>query len=235
MVYSITYRRPPHFSASRASMNGSEKPTLFGESFSSGSTACQAGIPDALSFDRVISGGTCPPCTTRDFMNYLIYIEHAAENLQFFLWYQDYVKRFCALPASERELSPEWTAEKAEADNNAAIKKMSPETAAIFKDTDFAQVQTTVKEFKPNTNPFHTPPRTPDPAYGGGSRASENNWDDYSSTLKSSQKSDHVHKAAGAFEAADVKYQPCKLCIPLRMTNEAPNRYKSLSSRSVKK
>ncbi|MCJ1251498.1 hypothetical protein MMC30_008732 [Trapelia coarctata] len=212
MVYSLTYRRPPHVSSSRASLSGSEKPTSIGESFRSGSTACQASIPDALSFDRVISGGTCPPCTTRDFMNYLIYIEHAAENLQFFLWYQDYVKRFCALPTSERELSPEWTVEKAEADhniasNNAGIKKMSPETAAIFKGTEFAPVQTAVKEFKPDSNPFHTPPRTPDPAYGNV-RASETHWDDYSSTLKSSQKSDHVHKAAGAFEAAGVNYQP---------------------------
>ena len=146
-------------------------------------------------------------------MNYLIYIEHAAENLQFFLWYQDYVKRFSALPASERELSPEWTAEKAEVDantaiTNTAIKKTSPQAAAIFKNTDFAEVRTTINEFKADSNPFHTPPRTPDPA-NAFNRASEMPWDDYS-TLKSSQKSDYTHKAAGAFEAADIKFQPCK-------------------------
>jgi len=227
MVYSLAYRRPPHVSSSRASLNGSEKPASVGESFRSNSTACHIGIPDALSFDRVISGGTCPPCTTRDFMNYLIYIEHAAENLQFFLWYQDYVKRFSALPASERALSSEWTIEKAEADgntatnNNAAAKTMSPETAAIFKDTEFA-VQTTVKEFKPNTNPFYTPPRTPDGSRSRG-RASDAHWDDYASTLKSSQKSDYVHKAAGAFEAADVKYRPCKFCSTSPMPNAVSN------------
>lgn len=153
-------------------------------------------------------------------MNYLIYIEHAAENLQFYLWYQDYVKRFSALPASERELSPEWTAEKAEADantastNNLGKQKMSPEAAAIFKDTEFAQVQTTVKEVKSDTNPFHTPPRTPDRTR---SRASDTHWDDYASTLKSSQKSDYVHKASFAFETAGVRYQPCELYTPLQI------------------
>jgi hypothetical protein len=39
-------------------------------------------------------------------MDYLVYIEHSAENLQFYLWYRDYVRRWNALPASERALSP---------------------------------------------------------------------------------------------------------------------------------
>jgi hypothetical protein len=42
-------------------------------------------------------------------MNFLKYIELSAENLQFFLWYRDYSKRFNELPASEKALSPEWT------------------------------------------------------------------------------------------------------------------------------
>lgn len=41
-------------------------------------------------------------------MDYLVYVEHNAENLQFYLWYQDYCKRFDALPASEKALAPEW-------------------------------------------------------------------------------------------------------------------------------
>lgn len=44
-------------------------------------------------------------------MDYLVYIEHNAENLQFYLWFQDYTKRFNALPANERALSPKWTPE----------------------------------------------------------------------------------------------------------------------------
>jgi hypothetical protein len=145
-------------------------------------------------------------------MNYLIYIEHAAENLQFFLWYQDYVKRFNALSSSERALSTEWTVEKAEAEavafanNNAVNKKISPEAAEMFKGTDFAQPTATVKEVtSTSTNPFHTPPGTPSLRPSG-----EPGWDDTSFTLKDSQKGSHQEKAANAFEAADVKFQPCK-------------------------
>lgn len=44
-------------------------------------------------------------------MDYLVYVEHTAENLQFFLWYRDYVTRFDALPQEEKNLSPEWVPE----------------------------------------------------------------------------------------------------------------------------
>ena len=49
------------------------------------------------------------PMTTRDFMNYLVYVEHAAENLQFYLWYKDYEKRFEAARKTDTSLAPEWT------------------------------------------------------------------------------------------------------------------------------
>lgn len=41
-------------------------------------------------------------------MDYLVYVEYNAENLQFFLWYKDYVRRFNALPETEKVLSKEW-------------------------------------------------------------------------------------------------------------------------------
>jgi hypothetical protein len=44
-------------------------------------------------------------------MDYLVYIEYTAENLQFYLWYKDYVRRFDKLPAKEKALSPEWVPE----------------------------------------------------------------------------------------------------------------------------
>ena len=65
MVYSLTYRRPAYVSSSRSSVNGAEKPKSLNESVSSGSTYVAFGIPDALSFDRVISGGTCPVSSSR--------------------------------------------------------------------------------------------------------------------------------------------------------------------------
>jgi hypothetical protein len=41
-------------------------------------------------------------------MDYLVYIAHDAENLQFFLWLRDYTERFNALTESQQNLSPEW-------------------------------------------------------------------------------------------------------------------------------
>lgn len=41
-------------------------------------------------------------------MGYLLYVSHDAENLQFFLWLQDYNKRFHELPESDQALSPSW-------------------------------------------------------------------------------------------------------------------------------
>lgn len=47
-------------------------------------------------------------------MDYLVYVEHNAENLQFFLWYRSYVRRFEALSEQEKVLSPEWIPETKE-------------------------------------------------------------------------------------------------------------------------
>ena len=41
-------------------------------------------------------------------MDYLIYVAHDAENLQFYLWLRDYFRRFHAAPKSEKCLSPSW-------------------------------------------------------------------------------------------------------------------------------
>lgn len=144
-------------------------------------------------------------------MNYLIYIEHAAENLQFFLWYRDYIKRFLALPESERALAPEWTATQAEteamtAPTNMAMKKISVETAAVFKGTDFAPgTRSPAVEY--GFNPFNTPPRTP-PVDKEAFTPSEYGWSDDGSTLRSTNKS-FVKKTAGAYEGAEIKWQPC--------------------------
>ncbi|KAI9817570.1 MAG: hypothetical protein M1827_001182 [Pycnora praestabilis] len=210
MVYSLAYRRPPHSASSSSSLTGEEKKKSLDESLSSGHSGMNNGIPEALSFDRVISGGTCPPCTTRDFMNYLIYIEHAAENLQFFLWYRDYFERFALLPAREKALAPEWTISQAEAEVLASQatgqKKLSPETAAMFKGTDFALgAKSPAVEY--SRNPFNTPPMTPtgENVSEVGDFGSGKSFDN--STLASSN-TPFTKKAAGAFDSADLKWQP---------------------------
>ncbi|CAG8958179.1 hypothetical protein HYFRA_00000531 [Hymenoscyphus fraxineus] len=71
-------------------------------------------IPEDLSFDKIINRETCVPCSLNDFMNYLVYVEHNAENLQFYLWYKDYCTRFHALPEHEKALSPPFTQRSSE-------------------------------------------------------------------------------------------------------------------------
>ncbi|KAL6721921.1 hypothetical protein ACLMJK_001026 [Lecanora helva] len=147
----------------------------------------------------------------RDFMNYLVYIEHAAENLQFYLWYRDYSKRFSELPPTESSLAPTWSAEQAEQDVQAINgppplkQKVSPETATVFKGTDFAPPVASVTEVK--GNPFHTPPRTPNNDKDGFI-SPEQAWSDNGSTLQSNTNRSFQSKAAGAFENADLKWQP---------------------------
>jgi len=62
MVYSLTYRRPAYTSNSgRSSIAPSEEYGSSRDSLKSGySGSVSAGIPDALSFDRIVNGGTCP-------------------------------------------------------------------------------------------------------------------------------------------------------------------------------
>ncbi|KAI4214189.1 MAG: hypothetical protein LQ351_003274 [Letrouitia transgressa] len=69
---------------------------------------CQAPIPPELSFERIISNKALPPCSLQDFLDYLAYVTHDAENLQFYLWLVDYHRRFRNAPREERHLSPKW-------------------------------------------------------------------------------------------------------------------------------
>ncbi|SPQ27497.1 be2e4bcd-609b-4ecc-9d3a-67726bd395fa [Thermothielavioides terrestris] len=70
-------------------------------------------IPAELSFEEIIKNRTAPPCSLNDFMDYLYYVEHNAEPLQFFLWYLDYVQRWSTLLPRQKALSPPWDPEQA--------------------------------------------------------------------------------------------------------------------------
>lgn len=41
-------------------------------------------------------------------MDYLVYVTHDAENLQFYLWMVDYFRRYSNAPKTETSLSPKW-------------------------------------------------------------------------------------------------------------------------------
>ncbi len=139
-------------------------------------------------------------------MNYLKYIEHSAENLQFFLWLRDYIKRFNDLPESEQSLSPIWTPqakEEAPAPQSARQKKVSPETAALFQGTDFEPGAKGVESEK--GNPFHTPPPS---SSGEVGRDSVSMYTTGDSTLYPGSVN-HVKKAESAFVDAGLKWKPC--------------------------
>lgn len=137
--------------------------------------------------------------TVRDLMNFLVYIEHSAENLHFWLWYKDYAKRFHPADTLDMALAPQWS--QAMEDAMARIRKEhaeklrpEPRAASMFKGTDFEK-QTT------GSNPFNTPPRTP---RGGGSGRSLHTAPSTAGTGPSYQS-----LAAEAFASAGVK-QPCE-------------------------
>ncbi|KAL8901662.1 MAG: hypothetical protein Q9192_000421 [Flavoplaca navasiana] len=67
-------------------------------------------IPPELSFDNILQNKALPPCALQDFMDYLVYVSHDAENLQFWIWLNAYSSRFYTLPPSEQALSPPWSA-----------------------------------------------------------------------------------------------------------------------------
>lgn len=146
--------------------------------------------------------------TVRDFMNYLVYVEHSAENLQFYLWYKDYVKRFNEASTSDIALAPEWT-QAMEEDAITRIRKdqaektrSAPQAAEIFKGTDFEKQGMELPETGKN-NPFNTPPRTPHGGSDSGSVFSAPH------TVNSGTVGSYKSQAAEAFQAAGAKL-PCK-------------------------
>ncbi|KAI1102323.1 hypothetical protein F4804DRAFT_343335 [Jackrogersella minutella] len=68
----------------------------------------RAKIPSRLSFEEIVRNSTQSPSSLDNFMDYLVYVEHDAENLQFFLWFCSYVEKWSKLPEWERERSPVW-------------------------------------------------------------------------------------------------------------------------------
>ncbi|KAH0538089.1 hypothetical protein FGG08_005301 [Glutinoglossum americanum] len=211
MVYSLYYRRPARVESTVVDNPSIRDPTS--RSTTSGSSGVSRGIPNALSFDKIIENGTCPPCTVRDFMNYLKYIEYAAENLQFFLWYKDYCKRFDQLDGAKKALAPVWTAAQVDAETTAAqslatSQSKSRDAAAVFGGTIFATGPKSPGS-EPAGDPFATPPRS---AAGDSrtdlERASVSVWEVSSVEAVSESTKGYSKAAAGAFENANLNWQP---------------------------
>ena len=139
-------------------------------------------------------------------MNYLKYIEHAAENLQFYLWFRDYSARWEQLPQSERVLAPEWTQAQTAAEmagNVARPKRTNAQVTALLKGTDFAEGSPIVDR----ADPFNTPPKS---SFTDEKRDAVSDYG--SSTDEKSYGSSTVHKlvAEQAFDDAGMKWKPCR-------------------------
>ncbi|KAK4991263.1 hypothetical protein LTR66_006595 [Elasticomyces elasticus] len=224
MVYSLSYRRPSFVSSSRDSMSGTEKQKSINDSINSCTSGASRGIPEALSFDRIVAGGTCPPCTVRDFLNYLKYIEHAAENLQFYLWFLDYSKRFDKLSAAEKALAPPWTKAQAQAESHPTSTghklPVSRNMTEVLAGTDFADGPKAIDNEK--SDPFHTPPRTP------SSDEKRDGVSEYGSTLGGesmtlTNNTSFSKKAEEVFDEAGMKWQPCEECRVILLSDSETN------------
>lgn len=150
-------------------------------------------------------------------MNFLLYIENSAENLQFYLWFRDYVRRFDQLPENEKKLSPKWIPEPSKpkiaptkttshVDMTLEEKqKADQEVSAAIKGSDFdPQVKPKVSEV--GYNPFNTPPRTP---IGDAESLvpSTPRWSEESLTVMSAASISYTKRSADAFERAKT-FQP---------------------------
>jgi Regulator of G protein signaling domain len=142
-------------------------------------------------------------------MQYLLYIEHAAENLQFFLWFRYYERRFSQLPPNEKVLSQPWTPEKDVLLSPRSPRGGPPPQVEIFKGTDFEAKNIHSDKLK---NPFND---------GYSSRLGV---DDDSSAIHSPVRQDIKKSVAMTFEGADVKLQPCKW-RPNSSSLPAPDRH----------
>jgi len=146
-------------------------------------------------------------------MNYLKYIEHDPENLQFYLWYKDYVQRFTTLPDSEKCLSPEWTAEQAQADSAAYrarfdSKKMAPETAATMKGFE-TEKENDVEAEKASKSSEDGNPFNDSRESTLANRDSPSTETQTLSNTSQTTKSAYSQRAENAFDEAGLKWKPC--------------------------
>jgi hypothetical protein len=140
-----------------------------------------------------------------DFMNYLIYIERSAENLQFYLWHQDYVKRFKEAKTPDLALSQEWTKAmgdevqiKLQREVSEKLCQEAPDVRGIFNGTDFELNRPGIVSPAPDSNAFSAPSQT---ATTTDSRYSLSTQFSNTSTVRS--------MASTAFASAGAKI-PCE-------------------------
>jgi hypothetical protein len=136
-------------------------------------------------------------------LNYMKYIEHSEENLQFYLWFKSYETRFDQLSSSEKVLVPEWTQSQLDAEAHAARKsKASNPIATFVKDAFDAETPPTVSVQR--VDPFNTPPKPSSFTDEAKEVDSDSN-----TSLSTDARSDVKLNAKQAFDDAEMHWQPC--------------------------
>ena len=148
-------------------------------------------------------------------MNYLKYIEFSAENLQFFLWFYDYEKRFEQLDPMTKLLAPEWTATQIDVETmitqfKATNQVKNREVATILQGTIF---DSKAKAFssEPAVNPFATPAESLASDSVTNLKGTSNNtsWELNGDDLGTNSTRNYARTTASAFENAKLDWQPC--------------------------
>ncbi|KAK7514999.1 regulator of G protein-like protein [Phyllosticta citriasiana] len=158
----LFYRRPSYVQRPNGPITNTEC-----QRYVDRTTGGTRGIPEELSFENVIGNKALPPCTLRDFMDYLVYVTHDAENLQFHLWLQDYRQRFNALKPERKALAPEWKWEEITPEEKAA-QVASAESGTSPKPHDAfspSNMKATLKE-------AYSQARSPEPTISSASLSS---------------------------------------------------------------
>jgi hypothetical protein len=135
-------------------------------------------------------------------MDFLKYIEHSAENLQFYLWFKDYEQRFNSAPDADRKLSPEWTIEQEEAE-------AADYRAQLKKKTLAAEAQTILK--KQNLSPadeLREMEKLGDSLDGDEKSSLESSSTKRAGSTIMSARTQYSETAKHAFDEAGAKAQP---------------------------
>ncbi|TID27624.1 regulator of G protein-like protein [Venturia nashicola] len=162
-------------------------------------------IPPELSFDNILDGRTLPPATLEDFMDYLIYVAHDAETLQFYLWLKEYRKRYASLRREEQALSPEWQARPVE-DRKLTQKKEGTGSSGAFPVVDKESEMRMKDLSRAAKDVFDEPPMSP--------TATATDYESFITKSVDSQKTFQEH-SDDANTAVGLKWQPFT-CQPFR-------------------
>jgi hypothetical protein len=142
-------------------------------------------------------------------MDFLKYVEHSAENLQFFLWFKDYTKRFDQLPESESALSPEWTEAQEETEKAAYQSQLKQKPLAVEAKDILSSHNLATQEESPESqknDPFN---ESQDSTLKSKAKSPDSESTNRPMSGLTSVMSGHSRGVEGAFEDAG-RFLPCK-------------------------